>query len=87
MKQKIAKYLLCATLAAIAVSYLPWIYMTVVYYVLRYAIMAFMASAVVLTFSIEKYFSERFMRLFLVTIALFGIESLFQTAGAPICAL
>lgn len=74
MKQKIAKYLLCATLAAIAVSYLPWIYMTVVYYVLRYAIMAFMASAVVLTFSIEKYFSERFMRLFLVTIALFGIE-------------
>lgn len=74
MKQKIAKYLLCATLAVVAVSYLPWLYMTSVYYILRYVIMAFMATAVVLTFSIENYFNERFMRLMFLTILVFGIE-------------
>lgn len=77
MKQKIAKYLIYTTLALVAVSYLPWVYLTIGYYILRYAIMACMATTLVLTFSIEKYFSERFMRLFAVTIILVAAEFLF----------
>ena len=77
MKQKIAKYLLYITLAFVAVSYLPWVYLTIGYYILRYAIMACMATSLILTFSIEKYFSERFMRLFAVTIILVTAEFLF----------
>lgn len=68
MKQTIAKYLLFLTLTLVAASYLPWIYLTKVYYILRYAIMGSMALSVILTFSIEKYFSARFMRLFALTI-------------------
>lgn len=74
MKKKIAQYLLFATLAMVAASYLPWIYLTKVYYILRYFIMACMGASVLLTFSIDKYCSERFMRLFLLTIVLVGIE-------------
>lgn len=70
MKNKIAQYLLFATLAMIAASYLPWLYLTKVYYILRYFIMACTAGAVILSFSIEKFFSERFMRLFLLAIIL-----------------
>ncbi len=76
MKQKIAKILLVATLAMVTASYLPWLYMTMAYYILRYAIMACMAAAVILTFNLEKYCSERFMRLFLLTILLVFIEFL-----------
>ena len=64
MKQTIAKFLFFLTLTLVAASYLPWIYLTKVYYILRYAIMGSMALSVILTFSIEKYFSARFMRLF-----------------------
>lgn len=74
MKQKIAKYCLFFTLALVAASYLPWIYLTKIYYIFRYIIMILMGTSVVLTFSIEKYFSERFMRLFFLTIVLVGIE-------------
>ena len=74
MKQKIAKYCLFITLALVAASYLPWVYLTKTYYIFRYIIMALMGTSVVLTFSIEKYFSVRFMRLFLLTIVLVDIE-------------
>ncbi|MBR4919272.1 MAG: glycosyltransferase family 4 protein [Bacteroidales bacterium] len=74
MKQKIAKYCLFITLALVAASYLPWVYLTKIYYIFRYIIMALMGTSVVLTFSVEKYFSARFMRLFLLTIVLVGIE-------------
>lgn len=74
MKKKIAQYLLFATLAMVAASYLPWIYLTKIYYILRYVIMACMGASVLLTFSIDKYCSERFMRLFLLTILLVGVE-------------
>ncbi len=77
MKKKIAQYLLFATLAMVAASYLPWIYLTKIYYILRYFIMACMGASVLLTFSIDKYCSERFMRLFLLTILLVGIEFVF----------
>ena len=74
MKQKIAKYCLFITLALVAASYLPWVYLTKIYYILRLIIMALMGTSVVLTFSVEKYFSVRFMRLFLLTILLVFIE-------------
>ena len=44
MKKKIAQYLLLATLGMVVASYLPWVYLTVTYYILRYAIMACMAA-------------------------------------------
>lgn len=74
MKQKIAKYCLFITLALVAASYLPWVYLTKTYYIFRYIIMALMGISVVLTFSVEKYFSQRVMRLFLLTIVLIGVE-------------
>ncbi len=74
MKNKIAKYLLFATLGMVAISYLPWVYLTIIYYILRYAIMACMSTAFVLTFSLETYCSERFMRLFLLTILVVAVE-------------
>lgn len=58
----------------VAISYLPWVYLTIIYYILRYAIMACMSTAFVLTFSLETYCSERFMRLFLLTILVVAVE-------------
>ncbi|MBR6333365.1 MAG: glycosyltransferase [Bacteroidales bacterium] len=77
MKDKIAKILLIATLALIVVSYLPWVYLTFAYYIIRYVIMAFMGAAVILTFSLERYASPRFMRLLMATILLVGLEFVF----------
>lgn len=74
VKNKIAKYLLFATLAMVVVSYLPWIYMTATYYILRYAIMACMGCAFLLSLSIEKYCSIRFVRLFFATIVIVALE-------------
>lgn len=74
MKQKIAKYCLFITLALVAASYLPWVYLTKTYYIFRYIIMALMGTSTVLTFSVEQYFSKRFLRLFLLTIVLVCIE-------------
>ncbi len=74
MKTKIAKILLYATLAMVVASFLPWIYMNEAYYILRYGIMLCMITNVALTFSIEKIFNERFMRLFALTILLVFIE-------------
>ncbi|MBR4135143.1 MAG: glycosyltransferase family 4 protein [Bacteroidales bacterium] len=76
MKDKIAKILLIATLSLIVISYLPWVYLTAVYYIIRYVIMAFMATTVVLTFSLERYASPRFMRYLLLTILFVGVEFL-----------
>lgn len=74
MKSKIAQYLLILTLGLVAASFLPWVYMTAIYYIFRYAIMACTAAAFVLTFSLEKTLSSRFMRLFAATIALTVVE-------------
>ena len=76
MKDKIAKILLITTLSLIVISYLPWIYLTPIYYWIRYAIMAFMAVVVLLTFSLEKYAAPRFMRYLLLTIVVVGLEFL-----------
>ena len=82
MKNKIAKYLLLATLGMVIASYLPWVYLTVTYYILRYVIMACMAAAFVLTFSLETYCSERFVRLFFATILIVAVEfAVFKLLG------
>ena len=74
MKQKIAKSCLFITLALVAAAFLPWVYLTKIYYIFRYIIMALMGLSLLLTFSVEKFFSARFMRLFLLAIVLVGIE-------------
>lgn len=74
MKLKIAKYLLLATLCFVAVSFLPWVYMTQGYYLLRYAIMACMGTSFILSFSLRKCLSAKFARLFLITIGITAIE-------------
>ncbi len=74
MKTKITKIALYLTLAMVVASFLPWIYLTPIYYILRYGIMLCMGVIVILTFSLEKVFNERFMRLFALTILLVVVE-------------
>lgn len=74
MKQNIAKYLLYLTLGLVMASYLPWIYHTKIYYILRYAIMGSMAVSAAVTFSFDRYFSVRFMRIFAITIGIVLLE-------------
>jgi len=77
MKQKIAKYLLLATLVFVAVSFLPWVYMTTGYYLLRYAIMICTGASFILSFSLSKCLSSKFVRLFAIAIGITAIEFLF----------
>ena len=82
MKRKIAKYLLLATLCLVVISFLPWVYMTAGYYILRYAIMGCMAASFLLSFSLSKCLSSKFLRLFIFTIGITAIEFvLFILAG------
>ncbi len=67
-RQKIAKILIIATVCISALMFLPWVYMTPLYYIARYAIMAMMAVVFALTFSLTRSFSARFVRLLLLTI-------------------
>lgn len=75
MKKNIAKYTLYAAMVMIIASHLPWLYMTIVYPILRYGIMACMATAALCTFSLDKLCSKRFMRLFIVCIAIVAVEA------------
>lgn len=75
MKKKIAKYTLYAAMVMIIASHLPWLYMTIVYPILRYGIMACMATAALCTFSLDKVCSKRFMRLFILCIAIVAVEA------------
>lgn len=68
-KQKIAKTLVATILCLSTIMFLPWIYLTPIYYIMRYAIMAMTAAAFVLTFSLTRFMSMRFVRLLLLTIA------------------
>ena len=68
-KQKIATILVITVLCLSTVMFLPWIYLTPIYYIMRYVIMAMTATAFVLTFSLTRVLSIRFVRLMLVTIA------------------
>jgi glycosyltransferase involved in cell wall biosynthesis len=68
-KQRIAKILVITILCLSTLMFLPWIYLTPIYYIMRYAIMAMTAVAFVLTFSLTRCLSIRFVRLLLLTIA------------------
>ncbi len=68
-KQKIAKILVTTVLCLSTLMFLPWIYMTLTYYIMRYVIMAAMAVAFVLTFSLTRTLSMRFVRLLILTVA------------------
>ncbi len=68
MKQRIAKILIIAILCISTLMFLPWIYMTSVYYITRYLIMAMTAVAFALTFSLTRSLSARFVRLMILTI-------------------
>lgn len=68
-KQKIAKTLIITILCLSTLMFLPWIYLTPIYYIMRYAIMAMTAAAFLLTFSLTRCMSIRFVRLLLLTIA------------------
>ena len=68
-KLKIAKGLIITILCLSTLMFLPWIYMTPVYYIMRYAIMVMTATAFILTFSLTRCLSIRFVRLLLLTIA------------------
>ena len=76
-KQKIAKILIITILCLSTLMFLPWVYMSPVYYIARYLIMAMTAVALVLTFSLTRSMSARFVRLMLLTIACFSISLLF----------
>ena len=67
-KQRIAKTLIIIVLCLSTLMFLPWIYMTPVYYIARYAVMAMTAVALILTFSLTRCLSVRFIRLILLTI-------------------
>lgn len=82
MKDKIAKFLIFATLAMVAASYLPYIYLKPAYYILRYIIMACMSATFVLTFSLSNLLRKKLVRVFLVVIGLVAVEFLlFRLVG------
>jgi len=68
-KQKIAKILILTTLGLSTLMFLPWIYLTPIYYIMRYIVMAMTAVTFVLTFSLTRFLSMRFVRLLLLTVA------------------
>ncbi len=76
-KQRIAKTLVITILVLSTLMFLPWIYLTPVYYIMRYAIMAMTAAALVLTFSLTRSLSVRFVRLLILTIASMALVYLF----------
>lgn len=67
-KQKIAKILVLTILGLSTLMFLPWIYMTPIYYIIRYLVMAMTAVAFVLTFSLTRFMSMRFVRLLILTV-------------------
>ena len=76
-KQKFAKAMIIAVLALSNLVFLPWFYLTPIYYIARYAIMVMTAGALVLTFSLDRYVSVRFLRLMLLTIICMSMLLLF----------
>ena len=67
-KQKTAKILIITILCLSTLMFLPWIYLTPIYYIMRYAIMAMTAVTFVFTFSLTRCMSIRFVRLLILTI-------------------
>ena len=68
MKQKIANILMMVVLCMSPLMFLPWVYMTVIYYIARYAIMLMTLAVFTLTFSLTRTLSARFVRLLVLAI-------------------
>lgn len=77
MNSKISKIAIFVALTIIAASYLPWIYLKPAYYILRYVVMALLGVAFVLTCSVKRLASSKFLRIFLITIGVIFVEFLF----------
>lgn len=77
VKQKIAKASVIAILILSTLMFLPWMYMTPVYYITRYVIMAMTVVTLVLTFSLNRCLSVRFVRMMLYTIICMSVLLLF----------
>ncbi len=69
MKKRIAKILTIIILATSTLMFLPWFYMTNIYYIARYVLMALTVVTLGLTFSLSDVLSVRFVRLLILTIA------------------
>ena len=68
MKQKIANILMMTVLCLSPLMFLPWVYMTVIYYIARYVIMLMTLVAFALSFSLTRVLSARFVRLLALAI-------------------
>lgn len=77
MKDKIAKILTVVVLITSTLMFLPWTYMTAVYYIARYVLMALMLTSLTLTFSLTEVLSVRFVRLLALTILCMLVIMLF----------
>ena len=67
-KQKIANILMMMVLYISPLMFLPWVYLTVTYYIVRYVMMLLTLGAFALTFSLTRTLSARFVRLLVLTI-------------------
>ncbi len=67
-KQKIANILMTMVLCMSPLMFLPWVYMTITYYIARYAIMLMTLVVCALTFSLTRTLSARFVRLLILAI-------------------
>lgn len=76
-KQKIANILMMMVLCVSPLMFLPWVYLTVTYYIARYAMMLLTLGAFALTFSLTRTLSARFVRLLILTILCMSICLLF----------
>lgn len=73
-RERITKALIITILCLSTLMFLPWIYMTTIYYIARYVIMAMTAATFVLTFSLTRTMSARFVRLLILTIFCFSLS-------------
>lgn len=69
MKEKAARILVVAIMVVSTMMFLPWVYMTGIYYIARYIVMAMTMAAICLCFSLSDTLSVRFVRLLALTIA------------------
>ena len=76
-KQKIANILMTMVLCMSPLMFLPWVYLTITYYIARYVMMLMTLAVFVLTFSLTRTLSARFVRLLILTILCMSVCLLF----------
>ena len=82
-KQKIANILMMMVLCISPLMFLPWVYLTITYYIARYAMMLLTLGAFALTFSLTCTLSARFVRLLVLTILCMSCCLLFLPMYLP----